>query len=398
VSDQVTATHDDDVPVDDRPAEVVAAEVTGRRWTTGRIVRLAVTLAVLLVLLAIPLYVEATWLRVGEYAMVGAVAAIGLTMLTGHCGQLSLGTPFFMLVGATTYATLASEDVEGRAELVALNWPPLLALVAAVVVAASAGLAFAPVAGRVGGIYLSVATLALVFIGLYLGQRFSELTGGAATGRPTPPLTVGGFSFTTGDPDFSLLGVPLYAQERMWYLFLLFTAGSYFLAVGAVRSRPGRMWRAVRDNPASALAMGVNVSWARASAFAVSSGFAGLAGVMTILWFNILKADETEFSGSWSITVAIGLLAMIIIGGLGSIGGAVVGAAFVFALPLALQLLANETGFLSGLTQGEGGFTPVVLTAFAYGALIVVLVIFEPGGLAAIGRRLTGFSSSRRSG
>ncbi len=396
MSDQVTADHDDDVPVDHRPAEVVAAEAVGRRWTTGRIVRLAVTLGALLVLLAVPLYLEATWLRVGEYAMVGAVAAIGLTMLTGHCGQLSLGTPFFMLVGATTYATLASEKV-ADSDLVAFNWPPLLALVAAVVVAALAGLAFAPVSGRVGGIYLSVATLALVFIGLYLGQRFAEYTGGAATGRPTPPLTVGGFSFTSADPEFSLLGVPLEAQERMWYLFLLFTAGAYFLATGAMRSRPGRMWRAVRDNPASAVAMGVNVSWARASAFAVSSGFAGLAGVMTILWFNILKADENEFSGSWSITVAIGLLAMIIIGGLGSIGGAVVGAAFVFGLPLALQLLANQTGFLAGITEGDAGFTPVVLTAFAYGALIIVLVIFEPGGLAAIGRRLTGLGTSRRS-
>lgn len=386
MSDQATATHDD-APVDDRPAEVVAAELAGRRWTTGRLVGLGVKLAAVLVLLAVPLYLEATWLRVGEYAMCGAVAAIGLTLLTGHCGQLSLGTPFFMLLGATTYATLASDKVAGS-DLVSLGWPPFVSLLVAIAVSALAGLAFAPVAGRVGGIYLSVATLALVFIGLYLGQRFSEFSGGAATGRPAPPLTIFGFSFTSADPEFSLLGVPLYTQERMWYLFLLFTGLAWFLAAGAVKSRPGRMWRAVRDNPASAAAMGVNVSWARASAFAVSSGFAGLGGIMTILWFNILKADENEFSGSWSITVAIGLLAMIIIGGLGSVGGAVVGAVFVFGLPLALQLLANQTGALSFLTEGSGGFTPVVLTAFAYGALIVVLVIFEPGGLAALGRRL----------
>ena len=121
-------------------------------------------------------------------------------------------------------------------------------------------LAFAPVAGRVGGIYLSVATLALVYLGLYLGQRFSELTGGAATGRPSPAFEVLGFSFTTADPEFLLLGVPLNAPERTWYLFLVFTAIAFVLATGAVRSRPGRAWRAVRDNPASATAMGVDVS------------------------------------------------------------------------------------------------------------------------------------------
>jgi branched-chain amino acid transport system permease protein len=373
----------------DRPTEPAATPTaTPATSRTRTLVRVVLGLALLLVLLAFPLYVDATWLRVGEFVMVSAVAAIGLTMLTGHCGQLSLGTPFFMLVGATTYATLASDPV-AESGLVALGWPPLLALLGAIVVSGLAGLAFAPVAGRVGGIYLSVATLALVYLGLYLGQRFSELTGGAATGRPSPAFEVLGFSFTTAQPEFLLLGVPLNAPERTWYLFLVFTAIAFVLATGAVRSRPGRAWRAVRDNPASATAMGVDVARTRAGAFVVSSAYAGLAGVMTIQWFGLLKADENEFDGSWSITVAIGLLAMIIIGGLGSITGAVVGAAFVSGFPLALNVLVPQVGFLQDLTTGDGGFTPVVLTAYAYGALIVLLVIFEPGGLAAIARRLT---------
>ena len=353
-----------------------------------RLVVLLLAVAAVLVLLAVPLYATPAWLRVGEYVMVGAVAAIGLTLLTGHAGQLSLGTPFFMLLGGTVYATMAADSVEG-ADLVALGLPPFVALIGAIVVCALAGLAFAPVSGRVGGIYLSVATLALVYLGLYLGQRFSEYTGGSASGRPAPKFTVFGFSFTSADPDFSLLGVPLFAQERTWYLFLVFTAVAIFLATGAVRSRPGRAWRAVRDNPASAAAMGVDVARARAGAFAISSAYAGLSGVMTVLWFGILKADENEFTGSWSITVAIGLLAMILIGGLGSVPGAVVGSAIVFGMPLALQLLASKIGFLADLARGSGGFTPVVLTAFVYGALVVVVVIFEPGGLAAFARRLT---------
>ncbi len=365
---------------------------TGGTDRTRRLLVLALSAAALLVLLAVPLYATPAWLRVGEYVMVGAVAAIGLTLLTGHAGQLSLGTPFFMLLGGTVYATCAAEPLP-ESELVSLGLPPLVALVAAIVVCALAGLAFAPVSGRVGGIYLSVATLALVYLGLYLGQRFTEFSGGSASGRPAPAFTIFGFSFTSADPDFTFLGVPFYAQERTWYLFLAFTAIAVILASGAVRSRPGRAWRAVRDNPASAAAMGVNVAWARAGAFAVSSAYAGLAGVMTVLWFGILKADENEFDGSWSIMIAIGLLAMVLIGGLGSVPGAVVGSAFVFGLPLALQLLASKVGFLADLARGAGGFTPVVLTAFAYGSLVVVVVIFEPGGLAALARRLT---ASRR--
>ncbi len=363
-----------------------AAATSGRR-SLLRLAVIAAGVLGLVVLLALPLYLTPAWLRVGEFAMTGAVAAIGLTMLIGHCGQLSLGTPFFMLFGATVYAVLA--DAEPASDLVGLGWPPLLALIVAVLASAGAGLAFAPVSGRVGGIYLGVATLALIFVGLYFGQRFSELTGGAATGRPTPPFSIGGFSFSSNDPDFSLLGVPMGPQERLWYLFIFFVVLAAFLATGAVRSRPGRSWRAVRDNEASAAAMGVNVAWARASAFAVSSAYAGLAGVMTILWFGILKADENEFEGSWSIVVAISLLAMVIIGGLGSVWGAVFGAFLVFGLPLALQLLVPSVPALEAITGGSGGFTPAVLTAYAYGSLIVIVVIFEPGGLAAIGRRIT---------
>lgn len=366
------------------------------RFTASKIIKIVLAIAAVLVLLYIPLTATAAWLRVGEYVMVGAVAAIGLTLLTGHCGQLSLGTPFFMLIGGTAYATLAAESAPGS-DLVALGLPPFVALIGAVIIAGLAGLAFAPVSGRVGGIYLSVATLALVYVGLYLGQRFGEYTGGAATGRPAPKFTVFGFSFTGSDPDFSLLGVPLFAAERTWYLFLVFTAISIVLAIGAINSRPGRAWRAVRDNPASAAAMGVNVAWARAGAFTVSSAYAGLAGVMTIMWFGILKPDENEFTGSWSITVAIGLLAMVLIGGLGSVWGAVFGSGLIFGLPLALQLLVPSVDFLAELSRGSGGFTPVVLTAFVYGGLVVLVVIFEPGGLAAIARRVRGNLTARSS-
>lgn len=360
------------------------------RAGTERLWRIVALVALVVLLMLIPLYATAAWLRVGEYVMVGAVAAIGLTMLTGHAGQLSLGTPFFMLVGGTTYCVLAGQvGQEGTdANLVALGLPPLLAFLGAIVVSALAGLAFAPVSGRVGGIYLAMASLSLVYLGLYLGQRFESLTGGAASGRRPDPFVVFGFSFTSSDPELVIAGVPLGAPERTWYLFVLITAVAIVLARGAVASRPGRAWRSVRDNPSAAAAMGVDVPRVRAGVFAISSAYAGVAGFMTVHWFGLLKADENEFVGSWSIAVAIALLAMILIGGLGSITGAVVGAGVVFGMPLVLQLLIPKSAFLSDLMGGDAGFTPVVVTALLYGVAIILVVLFEPGGLATLGRRI----------
>jgi branched-chain amino acid transport system permease protein len=309
-------------------------------------------------------------------------------MLTGHAGQLSLGTPFFMLVGGTAYCVLAGQP-EADSTLVAFGLPPLVGLLGAIVISAAAGYAFAPVSGRVEGIYLAVASLSLVYLGLFLGQRFDNFTGGSASGRRPEAFSVLGFSFTSGEPAFSVAGIPFNAAERTWYLFLLLLAIAFFLARGAIGSRPGRAWRAVRDNPASAAAMGVPVARVRAGVFAVSSAFAGVAGFMTVHWFGLLKADENEFIGSWSIATAVALLAMILIGGLGSINGAVVGSGIVFGMPLVLQLLIPKSQFLQKFMSGDAGFTPVVVTAFVFGLSIILVVLFEPGGLATLGRRLS---------
>lgn len=382
------ATTADGGPPDDNPAKARRDPRPPRG--RGDILRWVAWVALAVVLIALPLYLTTPWLRVGEYVMIGAVGAIGLTMLTGQTGQLSLGTPFFMLVGGTSYVVLAGQPSEvSDEEFLSFGLPPMLALVLAVVVAAIFGLAFAPVAGRVKGIYLAIATLSLVYLGLYLGQSLPYITGGTASGRNPEDLTIFAFSFTSNDPEISLLGVPLRDTERMWWLFLVLTAIAYVLAQGAIRGRPGRSWRAVRDNESAAAVMGVRVPWVRAGVFAISSAYAGLAGVMTVLWFGLLKADETEFSGSWSIVVAIGFLAMIIIGGLGSVPGAVVGAMLVNGFPLVIQLLIPQSSFLREITGGDNGFTPIVLTAFLYGLAIIAVVLFEPGGLAALGRRFT---------
>jgi len=291
----------------------------------------------------------------------------------------SLAHGFFLLAGGTTYAVVAGEST---ADLIGFNLPPLLALVAAGAVASLLGLAFAPVAGRLKGIYLGIASLSLVFIGLYLGQRYSGLTGGTSSGRRPADFSLFGFSFSGSDPDLYVLGVEFGRTERLWYLFLALTVITYLLARGAVRSRPGRAWRAVRDNDNAAAVMGVNVVRTKAVAFAVSSGFAGVAGAMTVMWLTILKSDESEY-GTYGINASIAFLAMVIIGGLGSVPGAVVGAALVNGLPQVLALVTAGSA-----TADTGGFSPVFITQIIYGAAIVAIVLLEPRGLVGIGHRV----------
>ncbi|MFI9450403.1 branched-chain amino acid ABC transporter permease [Amycolatopsis sp. NPDC052450] len=350
----------------------------------GRLLKALAWVALLVVLLAIPLYLDAAWLKAGQYMMIGGVGAIGLTLLVGQAGQLSLAHAFFLLAGATGYTVLSGPAGDER--MFGLGLDPGLSLVGAVVITALLGLAFAPVSGRLRGIYLGVASLSLVFLGLYFGQSAETLTGGTSTGRTPEPFSLFGFPFTNGGPEIELMGVPIRQAERLWYLFLLLTVLAFVVAKAAVRSRVGRSWRAVRDNEAAASVMGVSVTRAKAGAFAVSSAYAGLAGAMTVLWFDILKPDESEF-GTYGINISIAFLAMVIIGGLGSVPGALVGALIVNGLPQVLSLYSADLGWFSG--TGDGALTPILVSSFVYGAAIILVVLFEPGGLAAIGRRIT---------
>jgi branched-chain amino acid transport system permease protein len=357
----------------------------------GTVLRALAWVALLLVLLAMPFVVGPGLLSAGQYVMVGAVGAIGLTLVIGQAGQLSLAHAFFLLVGGTSYAVLAGETEQAGSEyIVGLGLPPLLALVGAVAISALTGIAFAPVAGRLKGIYLGVASLALVFLGFYLGQALPMLTGGAASGRNPEPFAFLGFSFSN-EGYLAVLGVPFRQSERLWYLFLAFTVIAFVLARGAVRSRVGRAWRSVRDHEAAAAVMGVDVLRAKAGAFAVSAAYAGLAGVMVTLWLGLLKPDESEF-GTYGLNTSIAFLAMAIIGGLGSIPGAMVGALIVYGTPQVLTLFADELG----LGDTLAGLSPTVISLYVYGVAVILVVLFEPGGLAAIGRRITGFATRRR--
>lgn len=350
-----------------------------------RFTRIAVFVAVIVVLLVLPLYLPGEWLKVGTWVMTGAVGAIGLTILTGQAGQLSLAHAFFLLVGAVSYSVLTGPPADPT--YLGFGLPPIVGLVGAVLISGLAGAAFAPVSGRLRGIYLGVASLSLVFLGFWLGRLLPALAGSTSSGRQPPPFSIFGVSVDVPHQlsKIVIAGVPLGRDERAWYLYLLLTVLAYLLAQGAVRGRPGRAWRAVRDNEAAATVLGVSVVRTKASVFAISSAYAGLAGVMTAWWTGIMKPDESELVGTYSVTVSIAFLAMVVVGGAGSLPGAVLGAAVVFGMPVALPLITQSA---SGDIGSGTAFSPIVITNLTYGALIVVIILFEPRGLAGLGRRL----------
>jgi len=342
--------------------------------------------ALVVVLFLVPIYLPGQYLIVSTWVMTGAVGAMGLTMLIGQAGQLSLAHSFFLLVGGVSYTVLSSDGTDG---FVGLGLPTALSLVLAVAISAAVGAAFAPVSGRLTGIYLGVASLSLVFLGWWLARVLPSIAGSTSSGRYADDLNLFGFDFGEKSPTLAILGVPIGQNERLFWLYAALTLIAYFVARGAVDGRVGRAWRAVRDNEAAATVMGVSVVRQKSVAFAVSSAYAGLAGVMVVWWYDgLLKPDEAVDSGTYSTAVAIAYLAMVVIGGLGSLGGAIVGAAVVFGTPLIIPLLSQGDSS-AVLSSGGTAFSPVVITYLAYGALIVLIVLFEPGGLAALGRRLT---------
>jgi branched-chain amino acid transport system permease protein len=333
----------------------------------------------LLVTLALPLVLENFWLQLGLFVMAAAVGAIGLTLLVGVAGQLSLGHAAFAAIGAYVYVWATSDSTP---TLAGAGLPAVVGLVLAVGAAALVGFVFSPVASRLRGIYLGLATLGLLFLVRHLLLNLDGWTGGF-TGRSVEPFTLGGFSFSNRDPDYlAIAGVQFQGLHRLWYLFVVLTLLAAWLAANLRRSRIGRAWANVRDSETAAAAMGIAVARHKASAFVVSSGYAGLAGALLALAYGRLAPDL------FSLALSVDFLVMIVLGGLGSVGGAIVGALFVTALPLVLAQYSSSLPFLAA--PGSGGLDPATLSRLLYGVGIILVLIFLRGGLAGAFRRLRG--------
>ncbi len=361
-----------------RPAPDRVARRSSR--SMGRATRLVALLALLVVLLAVPLYVDEFWLRTG-FAVFGAIiGALGLNLLVGTTGQLSLGHAFFLAVGAVTYTYVSGEPGGTANAYDGLSWSPLAGMVLGVAAAGLAGLLFSPIAARLRGIYLGIASLGLVFIGDHILNTWSSVTGGF-NGRLVPFFSALGFSFGGNDsPSLAVLGVPFGQAERLWYLGLALCVAASWFAANLIRSRPGRALQTRRDSEVAASVMGVNVRDYKAKAFMVSSMYAGLAGVLYALSIGSVAPD------SFGLVLSVQFLAMIVLGGLGSVWGSILGATFVSALPLVLQQYAGSLPFI--VDPGESGIVASQAAAFLYGLAIVLVVSFEPGGLVGLARRL----------
>ena len=352
---------------------------------------------------------DSGWLLVIDRMLVFAVAALGLNLLTGVAGQVSLGHAFFMAVGAYTAVLLGGDS--GRT-IWGLGLPIWIWLPAAGLVAAIIGILVAPTAVRVRGLYLAFVTLGLVFIGQYLWRNIGSIAGGPTTGREWPSLD---FTLWRGDPLISFttngswFGVEMSGQSKTYFLLLVFVIVFAILAKNLMRTRVGRSWASIRDRDIAAEVMGVAEAKGKTQAFAISSFYAGIAGALMGAVFGRLIPE------TWDLLLSIEFIAIILIGGAGTITGTLLGTAFVVMLPRIVEdltlWLANQAeaggvvAWLADLVIARGsddfgvistgaagpGLSIFQLNVALFGFLIIVFLIAEPLGLYGIWIRIRNY-------
>jgi branched-chain amino acid transport system permease protein len=339
--------------------------------------RVSVGLLVLLGL-ALPLVSPDQTLHLLATCCVAAIGAIGLNLVTGYAGQVSLGHAFFIGIGAFTSAVL-SGDPDGR--LVGFGLTNVLIwLPAAGLVALLAGVIVAPLATRLRGLYLAIVTLGLVFIGLHLFGEWDDVTGGLGVGRPGATLELFGYSLAVND------AVGTKEQKVFWFVLLLLILFA-LLARNLGRSGVGRAFNAIRDRDIAAGVMGVNLPKYKTIAFALSSFYAGCAGA---LMFAIVGFIEP---GEFSLLMSVQFIAMVLIGGPGTISGSIAGAFFIMLLPtFTREYLQPLLPFIS--TSPSAALNIYQVNAILYGVLIIVFLIFEPRGLFGIWVRIRSYWKS----
>ena len=333
-------------------------------------------IALWIVLVLAPLQLAQFWEQTGLFAMAAIIGAIGLTILTGVTGQLSLAHAFFLAVGAYGYCYFAGHKGLGVEAAAGLGLPPLLALILAVLLAGAVGALSSPLSGRLRGIYLGIASIGLVFVGQHILFNATGLTGGF-NGRDAEPFKLFGFQFSDSNP-LNIGGVQFGALEKLWYLGLVLVLVSFVFARRVVAGRPGRALETVRDHEVAAAVMGVDVTGYKAAAFTLSSMYAGLAGVLFAL------TAEHIVPNTFGFPLSVTYLVMIVIGGLGSVRGAVLGAIFVSVLP---QVFDHYSDSLPLVAQpGSGGLEASQAARLLYGLAIILVLLYAPRGLAGLWR------------
>ncbi len=307
-------------------------------------------------LLIFPLLGNAYMMYVANVIGFAIIGAVGLNLLTGFTGQISLGHAAFMGVGGYATAILITQ----------VGIPFWFALPLAGLISAAVGLVIGIPSLRVKGLYLVIATLAAQFILEYVFVHWESMTRGIR-GINVPPPHIGSFHFDT--------------EKSFYYITLALVVLGVGFARNIVRTKWGRAFVAIRDRDLAAEIMGINLFRYKLGAFALSSFYAGVAGG---LWVSFMKVVTPEH---FPLSLSIQYLAMVIVGGLGTILGSIFGAIFMTLIP---ELLNVITGTSKHLFPGmEQLFIPMKDVIF--GVLICTFLIFEPHGLAEIWQRIKNF-------
>jgi len=319
--------------------------------------RIGFFVVMVVAVVVIPLVANQYWLATILLPfLIFSLAAIGLNILTGYCGQLSLGTGGFMACGAFAAFKLSTAFPDLNIVLVLLASGAITALV---------GMLFGLPSLRIKGFYLAVATLAAQFFLLWLFNKYEWFTNYSPSGViSAPPRAVFGDVYITGPQ----------ALPEAKYLFALGLVAVLALAAkNLTRCRIGRSWMAIRDMDIAAEIIGIRPTAAKLSAFAISSFYIGIAGALwAFIYTGTVEALAFEINRSFQV------LFMIIIGGLGSIMGSFLGAAFIVLLPILLNnvMLAVDRSISTAVVSH--------VEFMIFGALIVFFLVVEPHGLARL--------------
>jgi len=315
--------------------------------------RLWMWIGIALLFGVVPFISDAYILYVVNNVGIYAIAAVGLNLLIGFTGQISLGHGAFFGVGAYAGAILATRG----------GLPFFLAVPIAGVVSAAVGMVFGLPSARLKHLYLCIATLAGQFIIEYVLVQWEGLTGGAMG------IVV---------PSASLFGIDLGNDRAFFYVIFFCFVLMTWIAVNLIRTRIGRAFIAIRDNDRAAEGMGIPIFPYKLLSFAISSFYAGFAGALFAYYTMSITPEP------FNLWLSIEYIAMIIIGGLGSIPGSVFGAVFIVSLN---EILSHITEYLMNVGVSTGvAITIAPLREFVFGLAIVLFIIFEPKGLAEVWR------------
>jgi len=322
------------------------------RWTVAAVI--------LLFAVVLPLTVHEYYLSIVNLVLIAIVGALGLNILVGYTGQISVGHAAFMSVGAYTAANLA----------VHLHLPFWVTLPAGGLMAALIGGIVGIPSLRIKGLYLAIATLAGQLIIEWIINHTPAISGGAQASIEVPR------------PVF--MGRQIKTQGQLYYFLLFFAVLATLATLNLVRSRIGRAFVAIRDQDIAAEIIGINIFRYKLLSFAISSFYAGVCGVLYTYYFGIANYE------AFQIGVSIDYLAMIIIGGLGSVLGTIFGAIFVTMLPIVLRLTMEPLG---GLFFDAGELSSIIASTrlILFGCLIIFFLVVEPEGLNRLWRNIRNY-------